>query len=144
MLSMMAFPMIKKVTIVGEDIDSGSLRDVEWAVVTRCEADRDIVIIPDLQGQPETPGFQGQGSAKIGIDATMPGKTTEGRARVATGNPGSIGRLLQSIGGVDERHCRRYWGPRGSFMVSALCRHSRRVGWKSTRGYPVGREEFHA
>jgi 2,5-furandicarboxylate decarboxylase 1 len=101
MLSMMAFPMIKKVTIVDEDIDAGSLRDVEWAVVTRCEADRDVLIIPDLQGQIIDPlAFQGRGVAKIGIDATTQGKRTEGRARVVTGNPANIGRLLQSIGGV--------------------------------------------
>jgi 2,5-furandicarboxylate decarboxylase 1 len=100
MLSMMAFPMIKKVTIVDGDISPDNLRDVEWAVVTRCDADRDVIVIPGLQGQPIDPSAPlGQGVAKIGIDATMQGKKIEGRARVTPGNATAIQRLMRVVGG---------------------------------------------
>jgi 2,5-furandicarboxylate decarboxylase 1 len=100
MLSMMAFPMIKKVTVVDGDISPDNLRDVEWAVVTRCDADRDVVIIPGLQGQPIDPSAPlGQGVAKIGIDATTQGKKMEGRARVTPGNATAIQRLMKVVGG---------------------------------------------
>jgi len=98
---MMAFPMIKKVVVVDEDIDCRSLADVEWAVVTRCEASRDIVIVPGLQGQPIDPGAPlGLGVAKIGIDATFQGKGMEERARVVRGEPVRIEELMKSLGGA--------------------------------------------
>jgi len=97
-LSMMAFPMIKKVVVVDEDIDCRSLADVEWAVVTRCEASRDIVIVPNLQGQPIDPGAPlGLGVAKMGIDATIQGKGMEERARVVRGEPARIEELMKSL-----------------------------------------------
>jgi 2,5-furandicarboxylate decarboxylase 1 len=100
MLSMMAYPMIKKVVVVDADIDARNLNDVEWALVTRCEADRDIIITPGLQGQPIDPRTaQGSGVAKIGIDATMQGKNMEERARVIPGNGERIEKVLKSLGG---------------------------------------------
>jgi 2,5-furandicarboxylate decarboxylase 1 len=100
-LSMLAFPMIKKVLIVDEDIDQHDLRDIEWALVTRCLADKDILIIPELQGQPIDPQAEhGLGIAKIGIDATTQGKAFEEKARVAAGSRKNIERVLKSVGGV--------------------------------------------
>ncbi|MGD0658794.1 MAG: UbiD family decarboxylase [Syntrophorhabdales bacterium] len=101
MLSMLTFPMIKKVTIVDSDIRADNLRDVEWAVVTRCDADRDVTIIPGLQGQPIDPWIVGDGGvAKIGIDATLQGKDIEARARVAPGNAAAVKRLMGIVGGA--------------------------------------------
>ena len=100
-LSMLAFPMIKKVIVIDEDVDPRDLRDVEWAFVTRCLADKDIVIMPELQGQPIDPQAEhGLGVAKIGIDATTQGKAFEEKARVAAGNRKNIERILKSVGGV--------------------------------------------
>ncbi len=100
-LSMLAFPMIKKVIVVDEDVDPSDLRDVEWALVTRCLADKDIVILPELQGQPIDPQAEhGLGVAKMGIDATTQGKTFEEKARIAAGSRKNIERILKSAGGV--------------------------------------------
>jgi 2,5-furandicarboxylate decarboxylase 1 len=100
-LSVLAFPMIKKALVVDEDIDPRDLRDVEWALVTRCLADKDIVIVSDLQGQPIDPQAEhGLGVAKMGIDATTQGKTFEERASVAAGSREKIERILKSVGGV--------------------------------------------
>ncbi len=101
LLFMLAFPMIKKVMVVDEDVDPHDLRDVEWALVTRCLADKDIMIIPDLQGQPIDPQAEhGLGVAKMGIDATKQGKTAEEKASVSAGNRKNIERILKSVGGV--------------------------------------------
>jgi 2,5-furandicarboxylate decarboxylase 1 len=100
-LSMLAFPMIKKVVVVDEDVDPRDLRDVEWALVTRCLADKDIVILSGLQGQPIDPQAEhGLGVAKIGVDATTQGKTFEEKALIAAGNRKNVERILKSVGGV--------------------------------------------
>jgi 2,5-furandicarboxylate decarboxylase 1 len=100
-LSMLAFPMIKKVVVVDEDVDPRDLRDVEWALVTRCLADKDIVIVPGLQGQPIDPQAEhGLGVAKMGIDATTQGTTFEEKALIAAGSRKNIERILKSVGGV--------------------------------------------
>ncbi len=68
---------IKHVVIVDEDIDVFDPMDVEWALATRVQADRDIVIIPDSRSKPLdpslriTPGITPV-TAKCGIDATIP------------------------------------------------------------------------
>ena len=68
---------IKHVVVVDEDIDVFNGTDVEWALATRVQADRDIVTIPDLRAKPLdpslriTPGITPV-TAKTGIDATIP------------------------------------------------------------------------
>ncbi len=100
-LSLLASPMVKKVVVVDEDVNGNDLRDVEWAIATRCLADKDIIIVPGLQGQAIDPQAEhGLGVAKMGIDATTQGKTFEEKASVAVGNRRNIERLLKSLGGV--------------------------------------------
>ena len=41
---------IKLVTVVDEDVDPFNPRDVEWAVATRFQADRDLVVISGAKG----------------------------------------------------------------------------------------------
>ncbi len=75
---------IKQVIVVDEDVDLHKASEVEWAVATRFQADRDLVVIAGAQGSaldPSTtvvfPGnkppveWQGYG-AKMGLDATKP------------------------------------------------------------------------
>lgn len=68
---------IKHVVIVDDDIDIFDPMDVEWAIATRVQADRDIVIIPDCRSKPLdpslriTPGITPV-TAKYGVDATIP------------------------------------------------------------------------
>lgn len=60
------------VIIVDEDIDVRNHRQVEWAVATRFQADRDLVVIPGIQGSVIDPSASPNGSScKIGIDATF-------------------------------------------------------------------------
>jgi 2,5-furandicarboxylate decarboxylase 1 len=103
LVSLLSYPMIKKAVVVDEDVNSEDLKDVEWAFVTRCFSSEDVVIVKDLQGQPIDPqAKEGRGVSKIGIDATVQGKTMEARALVAKGDSVRIGTILNSIGGNYE------------------------------------------
>lgn len=71
----LSFTNIKKVIVVDEDIDPEDDREVEWAMATRFQGDRDLIVVPDLRGQPIDPSSkEGFLTAKIGIDATKPRK----------------------------------------------------------------------
>ncbi|GAB6102635.1 UbiD family decarboxylase [Thermococcus atlanticus] len=65
-------PSLKHVTVVDEDIDIYDDRDVEWAVATRFQADRDLVLIPNARGSSLDPSSEKSLTAKWGIDATKP------------------------------------------------------------------------
>ena len=64
---------IKLVTVVDDDVDPYNPRDVEWAVSTRFQADRDLVVISGAKGNELDPSCpQLALTAKMGIDATKP------------------------------------------------------------------------
>ena len=75
---------VKHVVVVDEDVDVHDPKQVEWAIATRFQADRDLVVISGAQGSildpSTTVAFAGeeipqemQGiSAKMGLDATRP------------------------------------------------------------------------
>ena len=64
---------MKKVTIVDSDIDITNPREVEWAVLTRSQADRDYIILSNQKGSSLDPTRYEDGTtSKLGIDATMP------------------------------------------------------------------------
>jgi len=65
-------PSLKHVVVVDEDIDIYDDREVEWAVATRFQADRDLVIIPNARGSSLDPSATRSLTAKWGIDATKP------------------------------------------------------------------------
>jgi 2,5-furandicarboxylate decarboxylase 1 len=101
LISLLGYPVVKKVVAVDRDVDTGSLTDVEWAVITRCRADEDIIILPRLQGQTiDTQAREGAGITKIAIDATMQGKNLDERACVARGDRTRIEKIIQAVGGV--------------------------------------------
>ena len=66
------------VIIVDDDIDVFDPVDVEWAVATRVQADRDVLIVPNARAKPLDPSLplpvEGKipTTAKMGIDATIP------------------------------------------------------------------------
>ncbi len=63
---------IKHAVVVDTDVDIHVPQEVEWAVSTRFQADRDLVVIPHAQGSKLDPsGREGVG-AKMGLDATVP------------------------------------------------------------------------
>lgn len=71
----LSFSNIKKAVIVDLDVDINDEHEVEWAIATRFQGDRDLIVIPDLRGQPIDPSSkEGFKTTKIGMDATRPKK----------------------------------------------------------------------
>lgn len=74
---------LKQVTVVDEDIDVRDPLDVEWALSTRMQPDRDIVIVPRLACSTLDPSApKPRTTAGWGIDATMPVGDRERFAKV--------------------------------------------------------------
>jgi len=67
-----AHTSMKQVTIVDEDIDVYDDRDVEWAVATRFQADRGLVVLHGVRGSSIDPSGHDGFTSKVGIDATKP------------------------------------------------------------------------
>src|SRR6201993_621114 len=68
---------LKHVVVVDDDIDVFDPTEVEWAIATRVQGDRDIMIVGNARAKPLDPSLpQGYGvvptGAKVGIDATIP------------------------------------------------------------------------
>src|SRR5688572_25603948 len=68
---------LKHVVVVDEDVDVWNPLDVEWAIATRVQGDRDVFVIPGARAKPldpslpvTPPGVVPTG-AKVGIDATI-------------------------------------------------------------------------
>ncbi len=76
---------LKHVVVVEEDIDIFDPNDVEWAVATRVQAARDVMIFPDRPASSldpsarHTPGQKSR-SDKAGVDATIPWESPRGPA----------------------------------------------------------------
>ena len=99
-LFLLSFPMIKKVIIVDDEVNADDPYDVEWALITRCKADEDFIIINKLQGQPIDPTVEDvYGVTKIGINATIQGKAIEERAKVVSGNIKRIEAIMSKLDG---------------------------------------------
>jgi UbiD family decarboxylase len=63
---------MKRVVVVDHDVDVYSDREINWAIATRCQPNRDVIIIPGARGSdldPSTAGDDGY-TAKWGVDAT--------------------------------------------------------------------------
>ena len=63
---------IKQVVVVDLDVNIDDEREIEWAVATRFQADRDLVVVSGAQGSKLDPSSDDGISAKMGIDATKP------------------------------------------------------------------------
>jgi 2,5-furandicarboxylate decarboxylase 1 len=68
---------LKHVVVVDEDIDVNNAMDVEWAIATRVQGDKDIIVIPGARAKPLDPSLAVMPhgvvptGAKVGIDATI-------------------------------------------------------------------------
>src|SRR5499426_1883787 len=68
---------LKHIVVVDEDIDVFNATDVEWAIATRVQADRDVMVVTHARGKPldpslaPTPPGVVPTTAKVGIDATI-------------------------------------------------------------------------
>jgi 2,5-furandicarboxylate decarboxylase 1 len=68
---------LKHVVVVDDDIDVFDPTEVEWAIATRVQGDRDVMIVGNARAKPLYPSLpHGFGvvptGAKVGIDATIP------------------------------------------------------------------------
>ena len=63
---------VKQVIVVDEDVDIHDPQQVEWAVATRFQADRDLLVVTESQGSRLDPSTRDGVGAKMGIDATRP------------------------------------------------------------------------
>lgn len=63
---------IKQVVVVDEDVNVHDPEQVEWAVATRFQADRDLVVVAGALGSILDPSTDEGISAKMGLDATKP------------------------------------------------------------------------
>ncbi len=76
---------LKHVVVVDDDVDPFDPAAVEWAVATRFQADRDLVVLADQPSSSLDPSAklvpgQKARSAKMGVDATIPWSDAAGRA----------------------------------------------------------------
>lgn len=91
---------LKQVTVVDEDIDPESAESVEYAMATRFQADKDLVIIRNVRGSSLDPSSDQKNlrTAKMGVDATIPrSKRPEGFE-------------IAKIPGIDRIRLERYLG----------------------------------
>ena len=65
LLAFSAFPELKHVILVDEDVDIFDTRDVLWAMNTRFQGDRDMITIPGVRCHPLDPSSNPQYSPNI-------------------------------------------------------------------------------
>lgn len=63
---------LKLVVVVDDDVDVTRDDEVLWAMATRMQADRDLVVIPNAMGAILDPSSRAGTTAKVAIDATRP------------------------------------------------------------------------
>ena len=65
-----AVNLIKRVTVVDDDIDPWDAEQVEWACATRMRAERDLIVVPGVRTDRSEPLDEAGMVTKLGIDAT--------------------------------------------------------------------------
>lgn len=78
LLALLSVASFKYAVVVDDDIDVYDPDHVEWAIFSRVQADRDVIIIPSARAKPLDPSLPPVKppalplTAKLGIDATIP------------------------------------------------------------------------
>ncbi|RLI25968.1 MAG: UbiD family decarboxylase [Candidatus Hecatellales archaeon] len=73
MAAFAAHPSLKHVVVVDLDIDVYNLEMVEWALATRFQGDRDLLVLREARGSTLDPSASPEGlTTKLGFDATRP------------------------------------------------------------------------
>ncbi len=78
---------MKHVTIIDDDVDIYSPNAVEWAMATRFQGDKDMIVKPDQPGSSLDPSSKHEPgkktlTTKIGFDATMPSHVDKSKYEV--------------------------------------------------------------
>lgn len=91
---------VKTVTVVDDDVDVFDDEQVGWAVATRVQADRDLLVVPNAKGSSLDPSARAGVTAKLGIDATVPAGDRERflQMRVAPPDPDRLRGHLAELG----------------------------------------------
>lgn len=72
MAAFAAFPPLKMVTVVDDDVDIRNPSDVEWALATRLDPKHGILVVENVFGHGLNPMFPDYLGTKVGFDATRP------------------------------------------------------------------------
>lgn len=98
-----AMPTLKHIYVVDEDIDVRSDDQMDWAIGTRFQADRDLIVLERMHGMQMDPSLDGRADgAKAGFDCTRP----FGRPRAVTSlvpaakrleGPGKFGSVEEAL-----------------------------------------------
>ena len=83
MATFAAFPPLQVVTVVNSDVDIFSQDEVQWALSTRFDPEKDLVIVRGSYGHELNPMVKNGLVNKIGFDCTCPVPVTERFRRVA-------------------------------------------------------------
>jgi UbiD family decarboxylase len=69
-----AHPSLKHAVVVDTDINVFNPEEVEWAIATRFQADKDLMVIPNARGSTLDPSANQETglTTKLGVDATRP------------------------------------------------------------------------
>ena len=94
-----ALAPVKLVVVVDEDVDIFDDEMVGWAVATRFQADRDLLVVPRTRGGGLDPSADGMVSAKMAMDATVAADRRAEHARMRTriADPERLDRLLGQL-----------------------------------------------
>jgi len=104
---------IKHVVVVDDDIDVFNPVEVEWAIATRVQGDRDILIVSHARGKPldpslpPTPPGVVPTTAKVGIDATISEGIPKERYQRITYAYADSARLADYLGGKADHEADR-------------------------------------
>lgn len=106
-MALLSIADIKHVVVTDDDIDIFDPVDIEWAIATRVQADRDAVIISNARSKPLDPSLPPTDgiptTAKMGIDATIPENVPRERyRRIVYFNQGKV-RLEDYLGPAEGR-----------------------------------------
>jgi len=72
MAAFAAFPPLKMVTVVDDDVDIRNPSDVEWAMTTRLDPKTGIMVVENVFGHGLNPCFPDYLGTKVGFDCTRP------------------------------------------------------------------------
>ena len=63
---------MKHVIVVDHDIDIHDLQEIDWAIATRFQAHKDLLVIEGVMGSKLDPSAKNGITSKMGLDATAP------------------------------------------------------------------------
>ncbi|SFJ81688.1 UbiD family decarboxylase [Thermoflavimicrobium dichotomicum] len=63
---------IKHVVVVDEEVDIFNMEEVEWAIATRFQAEKDLIVVHGAQGSKLDPSTNNGVGSKMGFDCTVP------------------------------------------------------------------------